>query len=157
MHVREARARDQAWIERVLVERWSSMLIVSHDVIHSAASIPALVAEVDDKRVGLLTYEQGDGQIEVVTLDALKESVGVGTALLVRLRELATAAGCHRIWLITTNDNLKALGFYQRFGFRLVALDVGAVDRGRVLKPSIPEMGRDGIALHDEIELSLQL
>jgi hypothetical protein len=71
--------------------------------------------------------------------------------------ELASAAQCHRVWLITTNDNLKALRSDQWRGFRLAALHVGTVDHSRVLKPSIPVVGLDGIAIHDEIELFHQL
>ena len=36
-------------------------------------------------------------------------------------RRRHVTAGCRRVWLITTNDNLRALRFYQRRGFRLVA------------------------------------
>jgi predicted N-acetyltransferase YhbS len=116
-----------------------------------------LIAEVDGERVGLLTYAETDGDLEVVSLDALLASRGVGTALLEAASELATAHRCRRIWLITTNDNLPALGFYQRRGFRLVALWPGALDAARLVKPEIPGVGRDGIALHDEIELALDL
>ena len=66
-------------------------------------------------------------------------------------------AGCRRVWLITTNDNLRALRFYQRRGFRLVAVHPNALARSRELKPSIPEIGLDGIPLRDELELELTL
>ncbi len=46
---------------------------------------------------------------------------------------------------VTTNDNLAALRFYQRSGFRLVELRAGALDEARHLKPSIPATGSDGI------------
>jgi hypothetical protein len=57
--------------------------------------------------------------------------------------------------LITTNDNLEALRFYQRRGMRLVAVHRGAVDAAREMKPSISEVGEYGIPLHDELERSL--
>jgi ribosomal protein S18 acetylase RimI-like enzyme len=69
----------------------------------------------------------------------------------------AIRAGCVRLWLITTNDNLHALGFYQKSGFRLVALHPDAVAESRRLKPSIPEVGLDTIPLRDEIELTVNL
>ncbi|MGD8245715.1 MAG: hypothetical protein PVG25_02965 [Anaerolineae bacterium] len=62
-----------------------------------------------------------------------------------------------RIWLITTNDNLAALRFYQRRGFSLVAVHPGAVDQARTLKPEIPAIGHSGIPIRDEIELELPL
>ncbi|GAA2448341.1 hypothetical protein GCM10010191_77240 [Actinomadura vinacea] len=66
--------------------------------------------------------------------------------------EAARAAGADRLWLITTNDNLRALRFYQRYGFDLVA-----VARSRALTPSIPEIGLDGIPIRHELELELPL
>ena len=56
---------------------------------------------------------------------------------------------------MTTNDNLDALAFYQRRGFRLSGLRVGAVDEARrTLKPALPVIGEHGIELHDELELT---
>jgi len=65
--------------------------------------------------------------------------------------------GCRRVWLITSNDNLDALRFYQRRGLRLVAVHRGAIDEARRVKPSIPATGEYGIPVRDEIELELQL
>ena len=70
---------------------------------------------------------------------------------------LARRQGCTRLWVITTNDNVDALRFYQRRGFRLVRVHRGAVDRSRAsLKPEIPPVGAYGIPLRDEIELDQQ-
>jgi ribosomal protein S18 acetylase RimI-like enzyme len=73
------------------------------------------------------------------------------------VREVATAAGCRRLWLITTNDNLDALRFYQRRGFELVAVHRDFREVARRLKPSIPLEGNFGIPIRDEIELELRL
>jgi GNAT superfamily N-acetyltransferase len=62
-----------------------------------------------------------------------------------------------RLRLTTTNDNLDALRFYQRRGFRLVALRPGAVDAARALKPEIPVTGAHGIPLRDELDLERAL
>ena len=73
------------------------------------------------------------------------------------VREAALSAACHRVWLITTNDNIQALRFYQRRGFELVAVHRDAIKESRKLKPEIPEVGMHGIPLRDEIELELKL
>jgi hypothetical protein len=87
-----------------------------------------------------------------------RHELGAEVALARRHNPLARDAGCTRLWLITTNDNVDALRFYQRRGFRLAALHAGAVDRSRTrLKPEIPEIGDHGIPLRDEIELELDL
>jgi GNAT superfamily N-acetyltransferase len=122
---------------------------------------PSLLAEDDDGRLlGVLTYvPDSDGaQCEVLTLHTAHQWRGVGTALLEAVERLAAGQGCRRLWLITTNDNLAALRFYQRRGFRLAALHRGAVDDARAsLKPEIPAVGEDGIAVRDELELEKRL
>ncbi len=61
------------------------------------------------------------------------------------------------LWVITTNDNVDALRFYQRRGFCLVRVHRGAADRSRAsLKPDFPPVGAYEIPLRDEIELEKQ-
>jgi len=87
----------------------------------------------------------------------MSSGVGAGTALIEAVGQLARQQGCTRLWVITTNDNVDALRFYQRRGFCLVAVHRGAVDRSRArLKPEIPAVGAYGIPLRDEIELEKQ-
>lgn len=119
-------------------------------------ALPGFVAERDGLPLGLLTYRLEDGECELAFVAAFERQAGIGTALLEALR--SAAAGCERIWLVTTNDNLEALRFYQRRGFVLSALRPGAVDRAREqLKPRISELGAFGIPLRDELELELRL
>jgi len=60
--------------------------------------------------------------------------------------------------VVTTNDNVDALRFYQLRGFRLAGLRPGAVDESRErLKPEIPAAGCHGIPLRDELELEMDL
>jgi predicted acetyltransferase/N-acetylglutamate synthase-like GNAT family acetyltransferase len=157
MEVRDATAGDRAWLAGVLAERWGSTLIARRGTLVDAGELPGLIAEIDGEPVGLATYEETDGMIEIVTLDALGERQGVGTALVERLVALAGERHCSRVWLVTTNDNLRALRFYQRRGFRLAALHAGAVDRARALKPGIPAVGSGGLEIHDEIELAREI
>ena len=78
-------------------------------------------------------------------------------SLIDAVKEIAAAAGCKRIWLITTNDNTAALRFYQKYGLALVAVHRNAVEASRRLKPEIPLTGNDGIPIRDEIELEMVL
>jgi hypothetical protein len=52
---------------------------------------------------------------------------------------------------------MDAVRFYQKRGFRLVAVHRRALEETRRLKPSLPETGIDGIPLRDEIELEILL
>jgi N-acetylglutamate synthase-like GNAT family acetyltransferase len=110
-------------------------------------------------RVGLVTFRVDDaGDCEIVTLDSLLyRGAGVGTALVGAVRRQAETRKCRRLWLVTTNDNLDAMRFYQRRGFALVSVHRGAADRARLLKPSIPSVGTYAIPIRDEVELEVVL
>jgi GNAT superfamily N-acetyltransferase len=156
MKVRPREAADElhAWAYRARhrsdkVARLGQLLDPSHH--------PALLAEADDGHLlGMLTYAPAPGweQCEILTLHATEQWHGVGTALIEAVEQLAARHGCARLWVITTNDNVDALRFYQRRGFRLAAVHRGAVDDSRSrLKPDIPVVGAYGIPLRDELEL----
>lgn len=55
--------------------------------------------------------------------------------------------------LITTNDNLLALKFYQKRRFILSKIIHNAVEEARKVKPKIPLIGNAGIPIRDEIVL----
>jgi GNAT superfamily N-acetyltransferase len=115
---------------------------------------PALVAERDGALAGVLTYVVGRDECEILTLHAAQRWHGVGTALLEAVERIAAERGCRRLWLLTTNDNVDALRFYQRRGFRLARLNPGAVDEARArLKPELPTVGDYGIPIRDELVL----
>ncbi|MEV8512739.1 GNAT family N-acetyltransferase [Dactylosporangium sp. NPDC051484] len=155
MIVRAATDADRPWIRETLVASWAGTRVVVDGRARDAAGLDGLVAEDGGRLVGLLTYEIGPAGLEVVTLDATERGRGTGTALLLAARRVAAERGTGRVWLVTTNDNLDALRFYQRRGMRIASVRPGAVDRGRLVRPSIPLDGEYGIAVHDEIELEL--
>lgn len=155
--IRQASAADGAWVTRQLIESWGSTTMVSRGRMHDATQLPTLVAEHAGELVGLATLSFDERECEVLTIEAAHRQSGVGSALLAQAIREATDRGCRRLWLITTNDNLDAIRFYQRRGMRLIAVHVDAVDEARRLKPSIPEVGEYGIPLHDELEFELLL
>ena len=148
---------DRRWVEKLLEQMGSSRVARLGEVVE-AADLPGFIAEREGERLGLLTWILDGDQLEVLSLHCRVENVGAGGALLQAAAELATARGCRRLWLLTTNDNLRALGFYQRRGLRLCALHAGQVDRDRALKAEIPEVNPDnGIPIRDLLELELPL
>jgi ribosomal protein S18 acetylase RimI-like enzyme len=148
---------DCAWVARFVTTQWGADVVVAHDTVYYPASLPGFVAWQDGERVGLVTYHLEGDACEIVTMDSLRPGVGVGTALIETVRRAAQEAGCRRLWLVTTNDNLEALRFYQKRGFVLVAVHRDALERSRQLKPEIPLIGSHGIPLRDEIELEMSL
>ncbi|WP_168724076.1 GNAT family N-acetyltransferase [Streptomyces sp. A1499] len=115
------------------------------------------MAEQDGRIVGLLTYMVSDAGLEIGSLDAVVRHSGVGGLLLAVAVGPAQRAGARRAWLVTTNDNLDALRFYQRRGLRITDVTPWGVDAVRAVKPSIPLSGEYGIPLHDEPTLELPL
>jgi GNAT superfamily N-acetyltransferase len=154
MKIRKKQPEDQCWIENILSERWDRPEILVHGEMIEAQNLPALIA---GEHLGLLTFQfrrVGDINFaEIITLDAVTPKQGIGAALLDALVTMVRAEGVGTLRVTTTNDNLNALRFYQRRGFRIKALRPGAVDQARRIKTSIPLIGECGIPIRDEIEL----
>ena len=148
---------DRDWVARFAAEHWGSDLIVSHGDLYYISHLPGFMAEAGGVPVGLITYIIKDEQCEVGSLDSLREGLGIGTALIDTVKSVSRQAGCKRLFLITTNDNVDALRFYQRRGFVLAALRKGAINESRKIKPEIPLVGNYGIPIRDELELEIIL
>ena len=155
--IRQIAPSDRSWIINLLRDHWGSANVIIRGRLYHADELPGLIAADQAENVGLLTYSINGTDCEIVTLNSVRESRGVGCALLRAVESIARQAGCTRLRLTTTNDNLKALRFYQKRGFVLVALHREAVLQSRKLKPEIPMVGIDGIPIRDEVELELPL
>lgn len=149
--------RDLDFVRAQLHTHWHGTTIYSLDKPYQADMLPGFIARRGDEQLGLLTYAVFDSQLEIVTVSSVGENQGVGSALMAAAEAKARERACRRIFLTTTNDNLRALRFYQRRGYRLVAVHRGMMDRYRERQKTIPLMGLNGIPLHDEIELELTL
>lgn len=148
---------DPAWLSAYLRERWGEPGVVSRGRLRTSADLTGLRACDDGETAGVVTWSGEAASVEIVTLDSDRPRSGIGTRLMNAAVETIRKAGADRLWLITTNDNLDALRFYQRRGWRLAALYPGAVAESRRLKPSIPATGAYGIPIRDEVELEYPL
>jgi GNAT superfamily N-acetyltransferase len=154
---RPVTADDAAWVSDLLREHWGSSRVARLGEVIDAAAVPGYVAVVAGRRAGHVgVLVRGNG-CEVVSLTAVVRRRGVGRALVARAAEHARAAGCRRLWLVTTNDNAGALVFYQRIGLDLAALHRDDVTRSRELKPGIPLTGEHGLPLRHTLEFELLL
>jgi GNAT superfamily N-acetyltransferase len=153
LKIRAATVGDRAAIVALLRNRWGGETMVVHDTVYRPADLPAFVAVDGRNLVGLVTYEPGIESWHVLSLDSLVSGQGIGGALLDRVEGAARADGSLRIELVTTNDNVDVLRFYQRRGYRIASIDPGAVDRARRTKPSIPLIGFHGIPIRDELTM----
>ena len=158
--INHADTADLVFIREELVRNWHDVGIWSLGRRYQADELPGFIAmDGENNRVGLVTYLVHDGGYagEVITLSSRVEGRGLGAALLDVGVQAIREAGCVRAFLTTTNDNLRALGFYQKRGWKLAALHKGLVDEARKRKPIIPLMGMNGIMVRDEIELEMWL
>ena len=155
--MRPSDASDRPTLE-ALLRGQNALHVARRGELVDSLDHPAFLAVEGDRLLGVATYVAGDGECELLTLHADRRYAGGGSVLVAAVREAAVRAGCRTLWVVTTNDNVDALRFYQRRGFRLTALRPGAVDEGRAtLKPEIPTSGQYGIPLRDELELEMRL
>ena len=155
--IRPTKSTDRGWVEQFITEHWGCNYVVVHGATYYPHDLPGFAAAKEESSVGLITYRIADGSCEIVTLDSTRPGLGIGTALIAAVKSKAEQSGCSRLWLVTTNDSLDALGFYQKRGFFLAKLHRDAVTEARKLKPSIPLYGIESIPLRDEIELEMIL
>ncbi|WP_368901936.1 GNAT family N-acetyltransferase [Oceanobacillus oncorhynchi] len=145
-------------IHKFFIKQWgSSEMVISTGIFNCAQLEGFAVLNTDGEIIGYITFIISDKECEIISLDSLEEGKGIGTALVQKVEAIAKAKHCQKVKLITTNDNLYALGFYQKRGFDLTALLKGAVEKAREWKPVIPQVGNDGIPIRDEIVLSKRL
>lgn len=148
---------DREWVVEFTAEHWGGSIVVVHGSVYKPERLQGFVAESASRRVGLVTFRVEGRGCEVVTLNTVHRHVGIGTSLLEAVKMEAMGEECVRVWLVTTNDNLDALRFFQRRGFELARVYRGAAEESRKIKPEIPLVGYHGIPIRDEIELELRL
>jgi GNAT superfamily N-acetyltransferase len=155
--IRPVNEGDRPMLAWLVAELWGSEVVAVHGNLLRPGELPGFIAERARRVAGLLTYQLVGDTLEIVTLNAIDRRAGIGTLLIEATVGIARHFRCHDIRLTTTNDNVDALRFYQRRGFRLAELRPGAVDLSRQEKPQIPRVGDYGIPLHDEIDLTLRV
>jgi GNAT superfamily N-acetyltransferase len=151
--VRSIEPHDRDWVVGFLRDRWGSERQVANSEVFYPADHPGFIALIGGMPTGLITYRIAGDACEITLIDAGSRHEGVGTTLLEAAETAARGHCCSRMWLVTTNDNLDALRFYQRRGFVLTALRPNALERSRAVKPEIPTIGEYGIPLRDELVL----
>jgi GNAT superfamily N-acetyltransferase len=148
---------DRAFLEELLRLRWSGGSVLVRGKLIEPCDVEALAAYDGGRLAGVATWRLEGPVLYLVTLNNISEQRGVGTALLEAVKALGREKGAALLRVIVTNDNLNALGYYQRRGFHIIAVHPGAIDMIRTMKPSIPVTGQNRIRIRDEIELEMEL
>ncbi len=155
--IRPISEEDRILVNRFLMEQWYATEMILRGERVDLKDAPGFIAWEDDEMIGLVTIRISAGECEILSLDSLRENQGVGTALVNKAVDAARTTGCQKVKLITTNDNIRALRFYQKRGFDMVSIHHNAMDVSRKLKPAIPLIGMDGIPLKHEIEFEMDI
>jgi len=149
---------DRSSVQQFFITHWVSPQMVVSTGVYDCSELDGFAAVQGNGEIaGLITFVIHDGECEIVSLDSLFENQGVGSALLQQAEAFAEQHGCSTVRLITTNDNLHALRFYQKRGYQIVKVFPNAVEKARQMKPSIPLVSSDDIPIRNELMLVKQL
>ena len=152
---------DSEWraeIDRLIEREWAGPMVATNGVLHNTSQAEGFVFLSSGQLAGYLLYCLEKGECEVLVLHSLAENRGVGSALLRSAVQKAKQGGCGRLWLVTTNDNVRAVRFYQRFGMELKGVLIAPMHQPiATLNPSIPLIGSDGIPIKHEFEFEMIL
>jgi len=144
-------------IQSILVETWGSHYLAVNGKLWDSRTMPGFAAVWEGTVLGYLLYEYHSGVCEIMVLESVVQNIGIASALIEQLKQTSKSKGVNRIIVQTSNDNTHAFRFYQRRGFTIREVRLGALDAARQLKPSIPLTGEEGIPLRDEIEFEIEV
>jgi ribosomal protein S18 acetylase RimI-like enzyme len=152
MHVRAATAADLPWVvETAGVVLGDPYQAHSRRQFH-VTDAEVLVADRAGELLGFATWEVDGAWCEVLAIGCTERRSGAGSALMAAVADAAAARGCHRIRVVTTDENTGAQRFYEQLGYELAERIVGGVDECRRLyKPTIPG------GIHDELRYERSL
>ena len=147
--------QNRKYINFFIAQRWFSTDMIIRGAIIDMTKVDGIVALENGDMIGLLTYTIHENVCEITSLDSLIEGKGIGTTLINKLLSIAKETNCNKVIVVTTNDNIHAIRFYQKRGFDMARLYHNALDISRKIKPSIPLTGDEGIPLKHEIEFEI--
>ena len=157
MNIEIITPQNRARINDFIARHWFTTTMIIRGQAVDMTAVDGLFVLEDDKIAALVTYVQHGDTLEITSLDSLREGRGLGTMLIRKVVDIAKELNCRRVAVITTNDNINAIRFYQRRGFDMARLYRNAMDVSRKLKPEIPLIGEHGIPLRHEIEFEFVL
>lgn len=155
--LRSSTPKDTKWLEELMTRDWGGLPLVIRGKKYYPASLDGIIAENENGIAGFLFYEVRDQDCEIIVFEIFDKFKGTGTQILNQLKEIATNKKCRRLYLMTTNDNLDALRFYQKRGFHICGIHLDSVKISRQIKPTIGMTGDHGIPVRDEIDLEFLL
>ena len=154
--VREALNGERAKALQLFRRHFGPAQLVAYGEAVNLDEASALVAETENEIAGALAWRLFDGAFHIVALatEPMWQRAGVGGHLVAEAEMLARGQRRSRIVVTITNDNLPAIYFYQRRGYRFAA-----IVRNSATTHAAGEapMGFAGIPIRDELQLVKEL
>lgn len=148
--------KDRENVNKILINEWEATDIIIRGKVIDGTKLDGFIALRNDEIIGLITYMIESNECEICSLNSFIENKGIGTALINKVKEYAKKNNCTRVKLVTTNDNIRGLEFYQKRGFTFSNLFKNSIEEySRKLKPQIPLYADNGLPIRDEIELEM--
>ena len=145
--VRLATNEDWGWIEEN-AGAIGGPQVVSCGTLYTLRDYEGFVATADNQRLGFAVLRED----ELLGIAATQSGHGVGSRLMDHCESLLRTREYSSIWLVTTNDNLDAMRFYQRRGYLLDELHKDAFEEVKRLKGISGEvLGNFEIPIRDEL------
>lgn len=148
---------DRTFVLECVGRHFGGEPIVSLGRAYAIEELEFAFSREDDAPAAFAAHRIEGNECEIVALVSAVEGRGHGWNVVREVLDKARSKGCRRVWLVATNDNLEAIGWYQKRGFAMVQVHRDSMDRERTMKPQIPLIGLHGIPLRDEIEFEYVL
>lgn len=157
MECKRINSRNRNLINAFIKQHWYTTTMIIRGKEIDMTKVEGFYFIEEKNIIGLITYIVYNDILEITSLDSLQENQGIGSKLVEAVIYEAKERKCQKIILITTNDNINAIKFYQKRGFDMAHLFRNALDISRKLKPDIPLIGENSIPLRHEIEFELSI
>ena len=138
MQIREATARDLPRIVPLLAQLYADPAQEDYNAAREQYESAYQEIDADPRQTLLVADEDADlvgtvvliiipnltrrgrpyGIIENVVVDGSHRGERIGEALMLRASEIARAAGCHKVALMSRVERTEAHRFYERLGFK---------------------------------------
>jgi len=142
-------------VNEVILNTYGSSIMQTKDKSHILNSLPGFIVIKNSQILGIALYDIAQKSYEIVAMTSFISNTGIGSMLLQKSIETAHHKECEKIWLVTTNDDLESLSFFQKRKFELVKIHRHSITRLREEseEETIPIIGNHGIPLKHELEL----
>jgi len=155
--IRPVRDADRTWMRSEMKKWWGAEEVVLCGKVYYPAEMNGFIAHDDGEKYGLIIFRRDQDQYEVMSLTTSEKHSPAARVLIETVIQDAREQKCRRVIVVTTNDNMDALRFYQKAGFHIHTIRTGVIAESRKLKPEIPTYGNHRIPIRDEIELEMYL